>query len=117
MILIAQLTAQQPEVKLLVHGAFVNGSILSKQLNINDPVQPPLSIGWRIIDRSKSAASPDCVVVTDAAETTEAYQLHSHANSVNNTAHNLKEFCVNSADYKLTGNEQVTVMLEIDTES
>ena len=117
MILIAQLTAQQPELKLLIHGAFVNGSILSKQLNINDPVQPPVNIGWRIIDRSKTAASPDCVVVKDATANTEVYQLHPHSNSVNNTAHNLKEFCVNSANYKLTGNEQVTVILEIDTES
>ena len=117
MILIAQLTAQQPEVKLLINGAFVNGCILSKQLNTNDPVQPPLNIGWRIIDRSKTAASPDCVVVTDVAANAEAYELQPLSNSVNNTAHNLKEFCVNSADYKLTGNEQVTVMLEIDTDS
>lgn len=117
MILIAQLTAQQPEVKLLIHGAFVNGSILSKQLNTNDPVQPPLNIGWRIIDRSKTAASPDCVVVTDAAANTQAYQLQPLSAIVPNASHNLKEFCVNSADYKLTGNEQVTVMIEIDTDN
>ena len=117
MILIAQLTAQQAEVKLLIHGAFVNGSILSKQLTTNDPVQPPLNIGWRIIDRSKTAASPDCVVVTDASANEESSQLQPISQIVNNTHHNLKELCVHTGDYELRGIEQVTVLLEIDTGS
>lgn len=117
MILIAQLTAQQPELKLLLHGAFVSCSILMKQVNTSDPNQPPLNIGWRIIDRSKTAPSPDCVVLTDTGATTEADPLQLRSGIVNNTAHNLKEFCVNSADYKLTGTEQVTLLLEIDTDN
>lgn len=116
MILIAQLTALQPEVKLLLHGAFVNCSILSQQLNTNVPGQPPLNIGWRIIDRSHTAASPDCIEVTNAADP-EVYQLRPMSNVIGNLSHNLKEFCVNSAVYKFDATEQVTVMLEIDTDS
>ena len=115
MILITQLTPHQPEIKLLIHGAYVNCSILSKQLNTKDPNQPPLNIGWRIIDRSHSAASPDCLVLTEASQHAEGYQLQPMSELVTNTPHNLKEFCLNTGDYKLAGYEQVTVLLEIDT--
>lgn len=115
MILIAQLTARQPEVKLLIHGAYVGCSIISKQLNTKDPNQPPLNIGWRIIDRSHSAASPDCLVLADHAEHAEMYQLQPMSELVSHSPHNLKEFCLNTGDYELAGYEQVTVMLEIDT--
>jgi hypothetical protein len=117
MMFITQLTAQQPEVKLLLPGTNIHCSILHHELCSTDQPQAPLTIGWRMIDRSQSAASPDCVIVTDVAANTEVYQLDPHSNSVNNTVHNLKEFCVNSADYKLTGNEQVTLLLEIDTDN
>lgn len=115
MILIAQLTPHQPEIKLLIHGAYVNCSILSKQLNTKDANQPPLNIGWRIIDRSHSAASPDCLVLANNAEHSELYQLQPMSEVISNSPHNLKEFCLNSGDYKLAGYEQVTVLLEIDT--
>ena len=115
MILIAQLTANQPEVKLLIHGAYVSCSILSKRLNSKDPNQPPLNIGWRIIDRSQTTASPDCLVLANHAEHAEMYQLQPMSDVLSNSPHNLKEFCLNTGDYKLAGYEQVTVMLEIDT--
>lgn len=115
MILIAQLTPQQPELKLLIKGAYVNCSILSKQMNTIDPAQPPLNIGWRIIDRSETAASPDCLVLHDSADNSYSYQLTPIAEANHPNPHNLKEFCLNTADYKLSGSEQVTVMLEIDT--
>lgn len=115
MILIAQLTAQQPELKLLIHGAYISCSILRKQLNINDPHQPPLNIGWRIIDRSQTAASPDCLVLANNTEHAEMYQLQPMSDVMSNSPHNLKEFCLNTGDYKLAGYEQVTVLLEIDT--
>jgi hypothetical protein len=115
MILIAQLTARQPEIKLLIHGAYVNCSILSKQLNTKDPNQPPLNIGWRIIDRSQTAASPDCLVLANHAEHAEMYQLQPMSEVMKHSPHNLKEFCVNTGDYQLAGYEQVTVLLEIDT--
>jgi hypothetical protein len=115
MILIAQLTACQPEVKLLIHGAYVNCTILNKQLNSTDSNQPPLNIGWRIIDRSKTAASPDCLVLANNAEHSEMYQLQPMSEMVSNSPHNLKEFCLNTGDYQLAGYEQVTVLLEIDT--
>jgi len=115
MILIAQLTAHQPEVKLLIHGAYISCSILSKQLNTKDPNQPPLNIGWRIVDRSHSAASPDCLVLANHTEHAEMYQLQPLSEVMSNTPHNLKEFCLNTGEYQLAGYEQVTVMLEIDT--
>ena len=115
MVLIAQLTAQQPEIKLLIHGAYVNCGILSKLLNTKDPNQPPLTIGWRIIDRSKTAASPDCLVLANHAEHAEMYQLQPMSEVMHHSPHNLKEFCVNTGDYQLAGNEQVNVLLEIDT--
>ena len=115
MILIAQLTAQQPELKLLIKGAYVNCSILSKQVNSSDPAQPPLNIGWRIIDRSETAASPDCLLLHDPSEHTSFYQLTPVAATGHYNPHNLKEFCLNTGDYKLAGNEQVVLLLEIDT--
>ena len=115
MILIAQLTAHQPEVKLLIHGAYISCSILSKQLNTKDPNQPPLNIGWRIIDRSQTAASPDCLVLANHAERLGMYQLQPMSEVLSNSPHNLKEFCLNTGEYQLAGYEQVTVMLEIDT--
>jgi hypothetical protein len=114
MILIAQLTSQQPELKLLINGAYVNCSILSKRINSFDPSLPPLNIGWRIIDRSQTPASPDCLLLHDSADNAFAYQI-SPAAAANTNPHNLKEFCLNTGDYKLTGSEQVTLMLEIDT--
>lgn len=117
MTLIAQLNALQPDLKLLIPGAFVHCSLLSRQLNTTDQEQAPLNIGWRIIDRSYTAASPDCVVVTDASTNEESSQLLPISQIVSNTHHNLKELCVNTGDYELTGIEQVTVLLEIDTGS
>lgn len=115
MILIAQLTSQQPELKLLIKGAYVNCSILSKQINSTDPAQPPLNIGWRIIDRSHTPASPDCLLLHDPSEHTSFYQLSPVAATGPFNPHNLKEFCLNPGNYQLTGTEQVTLMLELDT--
>ena len=64
MLLVVQLTANTPELKLLLHGAYVNATVLSKKVNTTNPNQPPLNIGWRIIDRSQSEASPDCLLLT-----------------------------------------------------
>lgn len=115
MILIVQLTAQQPELKLLIKGAYVHCSILSKQVNSSDPAQPPLNIGWRIIDRSHSPASPDCLLLHDPSDNTSFYQLTPIATTGQYNPHNLKEFCLNTGDYQLTGAEQVTLLLELDT--
>ena len=114
MILIAQLNALQPELKLLIPGSFVHCSLLSRQLNTNGQEQAPLNIGWRIIDRSHTAASPDCLVVTDVPAKEEGSQLQPISHIVNHTHHNLKELCVHTGDYELKGVEQVTVLLEID---
>ena len=117
MILIAQLNALQPELKLLIPGSFVNCSLLSRQLNTTDQEQAPLNIGWRIIDRSYTAASPDCLVVTEAMENTEGSTLQPVSHIINNRDYNRKELCVHTGDYELKGIEQVTVLLEIDTGS
>jgi hypothetical protein len=73
-----------------------------------------LTTGWRIIDRSQSTASPDCLVLADVAEHSEMYQLQPMSEVMSKSPHNLKEFCVNTGDYTLAGYEQVTVLLEID---
>ncbi len=114
MILITQLTALQPEVKLLLPGTAVSCSLLSQQLHQTDPQHPALTIGWRMIDRSHSAASPDCFVVTDAMEQEGVSSLQPLSQLQPNSTHAYREFCLNTGDYRLTGVEQVTVMLEIE---
>ncbi len=114
MILITQLNALQPEVKLLLPGTKIHCSILQQQLRSTDPQQAPLNIGWRMIDRSQSAASPDCFVVTDASEQEEFAVLQPISHLHGNTAYAFNEFCLNTGGYQLTGIEQVTILLDID---
>ncbi|RXK59614.1 hypothetical protein ESA94_11115 [Lacibacter luteus] len=115
MLLIVQLTATTPELKLLMHGAYVDALVLSKQVQSNDPNQPPLNIGWRIIDRSQTAASPDCLLLTPGDEAGYSYQLQPITTVKPGSIHNLKEFCLNTGDYVLQDKEQVTLLLDIDT--
>lgn len=115
MLLIVQLTATTPQLKLLLHGAYVNATVLSKQVNSTDPNQPPLNIGWRIIDRSQTAASPDCLLLTEHSDDASFYQLQPITALTQSNVHNLKEFCIHTGGYVLQGNEQVTLLLDVDT--
>lgn len=115
MLLVVQLTANTPELKLLLHGAYVNATVLSKKVNTNDPNQPPLNIGWRIIDRSQSEASPDCLLLTGNNEEDAFYKLQPLTAIKESNVHNLKEFCVHTGDYVLRADEQVSLLLDIDT--
>jgi hypothetical protein len=101
MLLLVQLTAATPELKLLVPGAAEE--------------QAPLNIGWRMIDRSHTAASPDCLVLADADATDPVYQLQPLTTVQQKGTHNLKEICVHTGNYVLQPDEQVTVLLDIDT--
>lgn len=115
MLLLVQLTAATPELKLLVPGATVNAVLLSSLLQTTAEEQTPLSIGWRMIDRSHTAASPDCLVLADADATDPVYQLQPLTAVQQKGTHNLKEICVHTGNYVLQPDELVTVLLDIDT--
>lgn len=114
MLLLVQLTAATPELKLLVPGATVNAVLLSSQLQTTGDAKVPLSIGWRMIDRSHTAASPDCLVLADADATDPVYQLQPLTAIQHKGTYNLKEICVHTGNYVLQPDEQVTVLLEIE---
>ncbi len=115
MLLLVQLTAARPELKLLVSCAAVHAVLLQQSLTPCVDQQHVSALGWRVTDRSQSPASPDCLVLADAEEEGRFYPLQSLPAVTELQLYNLKEICVYTGTCVLQGDEFVTVLLDIDT--
>lgn len=121
MFIVIQLNQQQPEFRMIMHGAFVGYQILSKQLANESELPVKLDIGWRDVPIQRRILSPgvylfNLEVKTDSFHALEYYPADTIVKlPFESTNSNYQELYINTAGQKLLNNETLSVLLEIET--